>query len=69
MPSTLTWRCSGCHGNSRWQCGLPSSSVPLREPRLVKKTHPASEKPLSSTIRADGRPSADTEATTIALGS
>ena len=43
--------------------------MPLREPRLVKKTQPSVEKPLSSTSRADGRPSADTDATTIAFGS
>ena len=43
--------------------------MPLREPRLVKNTQPASENPFSSTIRADGRPSAETDATTIALGS
>ena len=59
MPSTRTWRSSGCQGKSSAHRGLPASSAPLREPVLVKKTKPSSETPLSSTSRADGAPSAD----------
>jgi hypothetical protein len=36
---------------------------------LVKKTQPCSENPFSSTIRAEGRPADETDATTMALGS
>ena len=35
----------------------------------MKNTKPSAEKPLSSTIRDDGCPSAETVATTIAFGS
>ena len=53
-PSTMTWRPSGCHGNSSAARGLAASSRPLRLSWLVKNTKPSSSSARSSTVRTDG---------------
>src|SRR5947199_321896 len=53
----MTWRWRSCHGKSSAALGLEATSRPLRDSRLVNSTNPRSSTPLSSTVRALGRPS------------
>ena len=64
-----TTRSSSTQWNCKAAIGLPANSWPLRLLKLVYQSSPFSDKPLISTIRVDGRPSAPTVASVIALGS